>query len=315
MQVLLAIDGSDPSMTALAAVAALRLPEGSTIELLTVIADDREAFGGVWPAAVLVQPKDARARAHREVRERLESLAERLAGDGRTATVKIREGRAASEILLEAGSLGADLVVVGARGQSTVDRILLGSVSSEVVDHAHCPVLVVRTDGVQRVLVATDGSADALRAVDFLGGPGPFGSATFRVLSVTDPGMPWWTGVSPVDGMIAAEVYGDMVDIARQQARETAAHAAERLGSEVTVEEAGHRGGGVPSAIIAEATAWNADIVVVGSRGLGLVRRTLLGSVSRDVLHHAPMSVLIVPAGGASESTSASADEVSVAAG
>jgi nucleotide-binding universal stress UspA family protein len=42
---------------------------------------------------------------------------------------------------------------MGARGLSAVRRLLLGSVSSEVVDHAPCPVLVARHAAVDRVLL------------------------------------------------------------------------------------------------------------------------------------------------------------------
>ena len=53
--------------------------------------------------------------------------------------------------------------------------------------------------------------------------------------------------------------------------------------------------GDVPSAILDAATTSRADLVVVGTRGHGVVHRALVGSTSRRVLHHAPMSVLIVP--------------------
>jgi nucleotide-binding universal stress UspA family protein len=42
--------------------------------------------------------------------------------------------------------LGAGLIVIGSRGRGGVRRALLGSVSDSVVRHAHCPVMVVRTE-------------------------------------------------------------------------------------------------------------------------------------------------------------------------
>ncbi len=294
MNILLGIDGSDASLTALAAVAALRLPGGSTIELVTVVADDNDLYGGAWPAVVLIESPEALARAREEVRARLDDLADRLAGEGRTVTVHVLQGRPASEIVLEAERFGADLVVVGARGQSTIERLLLGSVSSEVVDHAHRPVLVVRNERAGRILVATDGSEPAGAAAEFVRSSGLFTDAEIRVLSVIDPGMPWWTGLSPVDGMVAAEAYESVVDAARLHAEESARLTGERIGSEHVTVDAESRGGDVASTIVAAATTWNADVVVIGTRGLGMVKRLLLGSVSRDVLHHAPMSVLVV---------------------
>ena len=47
--------------------------------------------------------------------------------------------------------------------------------------------------------------------------------------------------------------------------------------------------------IVNQAEAWKADLVVVGTRGHGLLQRMILGSTARTVLQHAPMSVLIVP--------------------
>jgi len=54
------------------------------------------------------------------------------------------EGPVVEGILARVRSEGSDLLVVGSRGLSAAERLLLGSVSTGVVTHAPCPVLVVR---------------------------------------------------------------------------------------------------------------------------------------------------------------------------
>ena len=293
MKVLLAIDGSEPSITAVSVAKGLTLPPGSTIELLTVIADDRWTYGP-WPIpAMALGPRDLE-RAQGEVLARLDGIATDLAADGRMIRTMVRQGRVASEIVREADRFGADLILLGARGHGAVDRILVGSVSSEVVDLADCPVLVVRTPSLARILVATDGSADGARAAHFLVPTGIFGTAAIKVLSVVDAGMPWWTGMSPIDGMVAADAYSNVVDAAELHAKQVARSTAETIGVDHVEAEAAPRGGDVGSTIVEKATAWHADVVAVGTRGHGAVHRALVGSTSRQVLHQAPMSVLIV---------------------
>jgi nucleotide-binding universal stress UspA family protein len=294
MRILLAVDGSDASMSAVATTAALPLGPGSAIEVVSVIPDRFAPEGSGWPAVVRMELPRDRERLYDDIRRRLAGIADRLKTEGVTSEVQIREGRPASEILIEADRFGADLIVVGARGLSAVRRVLVGSVSAEVVDHAPCPVLVARREAAERVLVATDGSPDADRAADFVADCGLFSDADIRVLSVADAGMPWWTGVSPVDGMTSIEVYGDALESARHRAISVAEQAAKRLrGHHVTAVPA-RPDGDVASTIVAEAGAWRADIVVLGSRSMGALHRLLIGGVSRAVLHHAPMSVLIV---------------------
>jgi nucleotide-binding universal stress UspA family protein len=53
-------------------------------------------------------------------------------------------GNPAEEILDVAATQHADLILLGAKGLSDIDRFLLGSVSTRVVQHAKCAVLVVR---------------------------------------------------------------------------------------------------------------------------------------------------------------------------
>ncbi len=293
MNILLAIDGSEASMMAVPVVKGLTLPAGSVVELLTVIPEDPATYGP-WPAVVMIQPPEELDESIAAARTGLEAIAADLATDGRTIRSSVRHGRPATEIVLEAGRIGADLIVVGARGHTTIERIVIGSVSSEVVDQSHCPVLVVRTPRVDRVLLATDGSADGDVAASFIDASGCFGDPILKVLCVVEPGMPWWAGISPVDERVAADTYVTVRDAAERHASEVAHTTAQRLGAGESVGEAMGQAGDVGSTIVAEAVAWHADVIVLGTRGHGVLHRALVGSTSRHVLHHAPMSVLIV---------------------
>jgi nucleotide-binding universal stress UspA family protein len=59
-------------------------------------------------------------------------------------TREIIEGPAAEAILNVAATRGIDLIVMGTRGHSRIEGLLIGSHSQKVASHAHCPVLVVR---------------------------------------------------------------------------------------------------------------------------------------------------------------------------
>ncbi len=84
-----------------------------------------------------------------ELRRRLEALgaAEGAADPGaadRVASVRVVEGRPGEAILAEAGRLGADLIVMGSHGHSTVGEILLGTTAHRVMQRSPVPVLLVR---------------------------------------------------------------------------------------------------------------------------------------------------------------------------
>jgi nucleotide-binding universal stress UspA family protein len=100
--------------------------------------------------------------------------------------------------------------------------------------------------------------------------------------------------MSPVDGMVAADAYADVVDEAERRANKVARSTAQIMGLDGVEAEVAPCGGEVGSTIVEKATAWQADVVAVGTRGHGAVHRALVGSTSRQVLHQAPMSVLVV---------------------
>ena len=70
--------------------------------------------------------------------------AEPLRQRGLEVEILVREGYPATVIEDEARSIGADLIVIGTRGQGGIKHLLLGSVAERVVQKAPCPVLTVK---------------------------------------------------------------------------------------------------------------------------------------------------------------------------
>lgn len=64
--------------------------------------------------------------------------------EGVRTTCQVGEGDAASQILVEAKVLGADLIVMGTHGRTGLGRLLMGSVAEQVMRSASCPVLTMR---------------------------------------------------------------------------------------------------------------------------------------------------------------------------
>jgi nucleotide-binding universal stress UspA family protein len=132
-----------------------------------------------------------------------------------------------------------------------------------------------------RVLAATDGSADATAAVEWARRlPLPADTHFLAVSVVSAPVLPnlpdWQTAARQ------AEVHA---------AHEAVDAACAKLGA--AVEGRVVEGDDPRQTLIALATAWGADLVVLGARGLGAVKEFLLGSVSLGVTRHAPCPVLV----------------------
>jgi nucleotide-binding universal stress UspA family protein len=132
-RILIAYDGSESAERALDEAA--RLANGSDVTVVSV-AELLPQFGRA--AAMLLPEEDAERKAE------LEQAKEKLAKLGVDAKTVERRGDPAEMIIEEAKQEKADLIVVGTRGLSTAKGWMLGSVSSRVMHHAPCNVLVVR---------------------------------------------------------------------------------------------------------------------------------------------------------------------------
>jgi nucleotide-binding universal stress UspA family protein/GNAT superfamily N-acetyltransferase len=153
---------------------------------------------------------------------------------------------------------------------------------------------VARSESVARVLVATDGSVAAGRAIDHLATTSYLGQLPLEVIAVA-PTIASATPISELDVTEASlHVYADEVAEARKHAEVVAASAAERLSTGGRTVRWTISVGDAAREIIEAAQNLGCDLVVVGSRGLTGLRRVLLGSVARNVLLHTGASVLVV---------------------
>jgi nucleotide-binding universal stress UspA family protein len=297
MRVLVAVDGSEPAELAVDLVANAAWPPGTEILVAEAVETGAGIYGGPWPALAVVDTDrieaDIRAAAQKTVLE----ARERLTRPGLNVDGVILRGRPATAIVDQARRMKADLVVVGSRGHGTIESMLLGSVSAEVVDHAPAPVLVARGSGMARIVLGWDGSSCAARAADLLPRWPIFEGCQVRIVSVAHVGIPWWTGFPEAGSPEMMPMYLEAKDASRKQRDELAQEmTAELQGSGFTA-NADRREGDAATEILSVATTSRADLIVVGTRGRTGLKRLVLGSVARNVLLHATCSVLVVREG------------------
>lgn len=132
-------DGSDPADRALDEAISIAQRDQATVHIIIAFPDpaiirERITSGATTVSVNLSEVADTvLARA-----------ADRAAEKGINAETHAIEAEPAHAILDLANSVNADLIVVGSRGLSGLQRFLLGSVSSKVSEHASCSVMIVR---------------------------------------------------------------------------------------------------------------------------------------------------------------------------
>jgi nucleotide-binding universal stress UspA family protein len=197
---------------------------------------------------------------------------------------------------LLARAADASLLVTGARGLSGFRKLVLGSVSERVLHEATCSVVIVPEPDAdrppslpttsERIVVATDGSPTAERAVRWTLEEGRLRSATVQVVHAWHE--PLLAGGFPVTATVRPR---HMYRHAAQQVLDRAVDAVDPVDRPEKLERILLEG--PPAPVILE-HAEGADLVVVGSRGLSGLNELLLGSVSRQLVHRAPCPIVVI---------------------
>jgi nucleotide-binding universal stress UspA family protein len=134
--IVVGVDGSDASVEALRQAQRLAVPLSANIVALACW-DVPPVYDGY--VAMGINDFDVRAG------EILQETVVKAFGEATPANVETRLVQGHPRKVLLDESRGADLLVLGRRGHGGFGGLLLGSVSSALVAHAHCPVLVVHT--------------------------------------------------------------------------------------------------------------------------------------------------------------------------
>jgi nucleotide-binding universal stress UspA family protein len=290
LRVLLATDGSPDARAAAECLARFPLPPNSVLLMLSVVA---------IPPSPITFPglEDLKQSLLADGRRACDEAADLLRPRWPAIEVSVVDGDAREQLLKTAEDWKPDLVVLGRRGLGGLERMLLGSVSLTAARHLACPVLIVRGPArpIQRIVVGVDGSEESRRAVNFV------------------ESLPLGPDIQVHLVAVAESLFvpASLPSATREAFRSTVAEVDER--QQATLQEmliaAGRLDGlaevhthtpvGDPARLLLEMAA-RADLLIVGSRGLGAVRRLLLGTVSEKVLQHAPCPVLIVKGIGGS---------------
>src|SRR5215207_2194214 len=303
-KILLATDGSEAAE--LAAQSAVQLANETGSELHVVLVGPSI----VRQVGLVGSQHDVDMEAKRSLRAQVEKV---KAAGGMFAQSHFRMGRSDREIVDLTEEIGAGLIVMGSRGLGAMRRALLGSVSESVLRHAHCPVLVVRAGGngqvapsSERILLATDGSEEATLATQAATEIATKTGSELHLVHVRVP--PYHP--SYFEGIYLGDyLQEDIGHYLQKEEAEIKREAQQLLNEQVKKVEAtggsvaqAHPRVGIPESEITDlAEEIGAGLVVVGSRGLGTMRRVLMGSVSESVVRHAHYSVLVVRRKGGQE--------------
>ncbi|HEX9122342.1 MAG TPA: universal stress protein [Actinomycetota bacterium] len=263
-------DGSERAQESVRQAARLAAVTGAALEIAFVI-DSRH-------------PHDEED-VERHAEEVLHRVGEIATHQGAEISTRILAGDPAEALLGEAAEHGVDLVCLGPDAGVLGGAIRVGRVAAHVLRHAGCSVMLARgtpESFPHRIQCGVDGSDSSVETARLAAGIAAATGAELRMQHV----IPIFRGDNQEWSLDEGE--------ATPPELEPAVEAARSLGVEPIREMAMGR---PEHALVESARRGDADLIVVGHRGLSGVARVLLGSVSEYVAQHAPCSVLIARLG------------------
>jgi nucleotide-binding universal stress UspA family protein len=280
--IVVGVDGREGGRDALALAGRLGRSSGADLVAVRDVPFDYASSRAAPPPAADLAEDDAYRGVEQD-----------LAGLGLRARIRVLGDASPARALHRiAEGQHADLIVVGSTRHTRTGRVFVGDHAAGALHGSPCPVAVAPRgfaastwDAPARIGVGFDGRPEARQALDFAVALAREPGAALEVVSVV--GAP----VADVD----ARLYDDeWLEAARAAAEEDLRAAT----SEIDLEIAGRVVPGLPVEELV-ALSDRVDLVVVGSRGWGPVRRILVGSTAVSLMREARCPVLVLPRGAA----------------
>ena len=277
-KVLIAIDGSETSMYALREYIRFSKAENPSITVVSVIPTYEGDLAATWTNNIVASIKK---QCDASLSEAIKIAKE----EGITIQALCEEGTIHEKIVDLADMENYDLIVMGKKGLSLIERAFVGSVTERVIGYSRQDILVIPNGakiGRRNLLIATDGSAyseaAARKAIEIA----IQSHGEIKALSVVDVTVEFMLRAHEVYDTLVAKAKG-FSDAIKQKALAAGIKA-----------EALVRDGEVYQVIIDVAKEQQADMIIMGSLGRTGIKRLLMGSTAERVLGHATFPVLIV---------------------
>lgn len=276
-KILVAIDGSESSKHALKESFRLASAEKCWITVVSVV----PPYEGELE---LIGIKNLEAAMRQPCEKALADAAAFAKAEGALIKPVCEEGDPYERIVDLADAESCDVIVMGRRGLSHLERSLVGSVTARVIGHSRRDVLVVPDNSPlnwKTILVATDGSRysdiAAEKAVDFARSYG----GEIKAVSVVDVPSEFYAE--------APNAVEDMINKAREYAK-----GVKKLAEAAGVKAESFVGEGEAFRVITGlAKKEGTGVIIMGSHGRTGMKRLLMGSVAEKVIGYAPCPVLV----------------------
>lgn len=210
----------------------------------------------------------------------------RAARPGLEVRTELRDGDTVKELAAAAHDAGA--LVIGSRGRGGISGLLVGSTSLRLTPHAQVPVIVIPdVPDAERsgVVVGEDGSEHAAQALAFAFDQARVRGVTLTIITILANAY-WYGPNGPYGEWLKAAIANAEHALAKRLVPWHASHPDVEV---ITSVQWGH-----PAKVLCR-EAHGAELLVVGTSGRSRATSLLLGSISHNVLHHAPCPVAVVP--------------------
>lgn len=291
--VLCPVDRSDISQRALTVGAAMARWHDARLRVMEVVSVPLPVPAAVGPVMVAGLSFDVR----RQLLAELDRFAEPARSFGVPMHFEVEEGDVVSDILDEARTLPADLIVMGTHGRSGFEHFALGSIAEKILRKAKCPVLTVppgaparASDGVpfKKIVCAVDFSNASLKGLEYAFSLAQEADAELTVVHVID----WPDEASLPAGLASAldRMRREWEDEKLRQLRQLIP-----MSSSTWCKPEPVLAVGPPAREILKITASRqADLLIMGVHGRGPIDLAVFGSTTHKVVRESTCPVLTV---------------------
>jgi nucleotide-binding universal stress UspA family protein len=298
MKILLAVNGSPYTERIVKALISLNLASENEIEVTTVV-PGYTFLGDITIAmlnSVVANKKSLNEAQQKKAEEIVNDVRDKIQTAGYSVTTSICWGKPAEQIINKAREIGADLLIIGARGMSDSSRFPIGSIAQKVMKYSHTNVLIARErePKIRRILIAYDGSKHSNTAIRFLQDlPLPPQSHIFPV-TVVQSHMEAIVKTPTLNLETNQHILEELKAMEEEAGRKLLENAGESFRKNGYKVSPLLLKGEPAEEILNAADTLNPELIVVGARGLSGIETFFLGSVSQRVARFANYSVLIV---------------------